>query len=139
MPTFDRWGLLREGKVSREKNPNRRGTIVESEEDTAGSAGPGQDAACRTPKSKKRPASVGSGTASVYEERTESADTPPPADSPRARPADDAEAQSSSRALKRARLGDVGNGSGAPAKAVSPTVEFSCRERSARSWTRAGR
>ena len=41
MPTFDRWGLLREGEASREKNPNRRGTIVESEEDTAGSMGPG--------------------------------------------------------------------------------------------------
>ena len=97
MPTFDRWGLLREAEASREKNPNRRGTIVESEEDTAGSVDSGQGAAHRTLKSKKRPSSAGSGTAGVDEERTESADTPPPADSPQARPVDDAEVQSSSR------------------------------------------
>ena len=138
MPTFDRWGLLRAGEASRQENPNRQGAIAEREEDTAGSVGSGPGAARKAPKSKKRPASAGSGTASVDDERTESVDTPPLADSPQARPVHDAEVQSSSRVPKRARLGDVGSGPDASACAMGPALEFLRRERSPRTWARLG-
>ena len=91
MPTFDRWGLLRAGEASRQENPNRQGAVAESKEDTAGSVGSGPGVVRKAPKSKKRPVSAGSGTAGVDDERTESIDTPPPTDSPQARPVDDAE------------------------------------------------
>ena len=46
--------------------------------------------------------SAGSDIAGDDDERTESANTPPPVDSPRARPVDDVEVQSSLHALKKA-------------------------------------
>ena len=82
LPTFDRWGLLREGEVSRKENPLQCGLVAESEEDTAETAGSAQGTAVRARRSKKRPVSAGSRTTGVDEEETESADTPPPADSP---------------------------------------------------------
>ena len=83
--------------------------------------------------------SASSGTMEVDEEGTESTETPPAAHSPSVRPSDDAEAQSSSRAPKKACLVDVGSSSDALAVAGSSAVAVPRQERMLRKWGHIGR
>ena len=71
--------------------------------------------------------SAGSGTAGDDDEQTESANTPPPADSPLVRPVDDIEVQSSLRASKKACFDYAASSSGPPAGDKGAAVDALCQ------------
>ena len=80
--------------------------------------------------------SVGSGIAGDDDERTESANTPPPTDSPCACPVDDVEVQSSLHAPKKAHLDGAASIPVPPAGDKSAAADAPLPQRPPRTWGR---